>query len=220
MRKLNHQRKTHPDEFIKGTRNEETIWFINQADASRKLECSKPAITKCLNGETKTVKGWHIAYVPRTENPELMDKVIKEKTERENRIVNRKRMLTERKREIMTDMRKFMNTEREKMKQELSKLVSEYRLARDRADELSKKIQTLRNQISEHDFKKKKWQIHAVVQMDMEGNPIKEWRCVSDIKKETGMDVSRCVKGERESMGGYRWQYRSPRDVGFTQPND
>ena len=105
MRKLNHHRNTHQDEFIKGTRNNDTIWFINQADASRILGCSKPAITKGLNGETRTVKGWHLRYVPRTDNPELMNKVIKEKEERENRNVNRKRMLTERKREMAIEMK-------------------------------------------------------------------------------------------------------------------
>ena len=213
MRKLNHHRNTHPDEFIIGTRNNETIWFINQADASRKLGCSKPAITKCLNGETRTVKGWHLTYVPRTDNPELMKKVIEEKNERENRTINRKRMLTERKRQIMIEMKQFMNNEREKLRRELSQLVSEYRLAKDRTDELSKQIQSLKKRIEESDFKKRKWDIHSVVQMDMEGNPIKEWRCVSDIKKSMGIDVSRCVKGEKESMGGYRWQYRIPRDM-------
>lgn len=215
MRKLNHpmHRNTHSDEFIKGTRNNETIWFINQADASRKLGCSRPAITKAINGETKTVKGWHIAYVPRTDNPELMNKVIKDREEWENRNVNRKRLLTERKRQIMIDMRQYMNTERERLRRELSSLVSEYRLAKDRADELSRQIQSLRRKIEENDYNKRKWQIHSVVQMDMEGNPIREWRCVSDIKKETGMDVTRCVKGFKESEGGYRWQYKIPRDV-------
>lgn len=220
MRKLNHTRKTHPDEFIKGTRGNETTWFINQAEAARRLGCSRPAITKALNGETRTVKGWHIAYVPRTDNPELMNKVIKDREEWENRNVNRKRMLTERKRQMAIEMKQFMNTEREKMRRELSQLVSEYRLAKDRADELSRKIQTIRNQIEEHDYRKRKWDIHAICQYDTNGNLIKEWRCASDIKKETGMDVTRCVKGLKESEGGYRWQYRIPRDIEFTQPND
>lgn len=217
MRKLNHQRKTHPDEFIKGTRHNETIWFINQADASRKLGCSRPAITKALNGETRTVMGWHLIYVPRTDNPELMNKVIRDREERENRTINRKRLLTERKRQIMIDMRQFMNTEREKMRRELSQLVSEYRLAKDRTDELSRQIQSLKKKIEESDFKKRKWELHAVQQYDMEGNLIKEWRCASDIRKELGIDINRCVKGEKESMGGYRWQYRIPRDIKETE---
>lgn len=220
MRKLNHQRKTHPDEFIKGTRNNETTWFINQADASRKLGCSRPAITKALNGETRTVMGWHLIYVPRTDNPELMNKVIKDREERENRTINRKRLLTERKREMAIDMRQFMNTERERLRRELSSLVSEYRLAKDRTDELSKKIQSLKKRIEESDFKKRKWELHAVQQYDMEGNLIKEWRCASDIKKELGIDINRCVKGEKESMGGYIWKYKLTRDVEFTQSND
>lgn len=216
MRKLNHpiHRNTHPDEFIKGTRgSNETAWFINQAEAAGKLGCSRPAITKALNGETRTVKGWHISYVPRTDNPELMNKVIKDREERINGVENRKRLLTERKRQIMVDMKQYMNTERERMRRELSKLVSEYRLAKDRADELSKQIQSLRRKIEEHDYSKKKWDIHSIQQCDLEGNLIKEWRCASDIKKETGMDVTRCVKGLKESEGGYIWKYKVPRNV-------
>ena len=213
MRKINYNRKTHPDEFIKGTRNNETIWFINQADAARKLGCSKPAITKCLNGETMTVKGWKIRYVPRTDNPELMDKVIKDREERKNRDRNRKRMLTERKRQIMIDMKQFMNTEREKMKKELSSLVHEYRLAKDRTDELSKQIQSLKKRIDEHDYRKKKMDIHAIIQYDMNGQLIREWKSAHEIKKTLGIDVARCVKGFKESEGGWRWVYKIPRDV-------
>lgn len=213
MRKLNHQRKTHPDEFIKGTRHNETAWFINQADASRKLGCSKPAITKCLNGETRTVMGWHLIYVPRTDNPELMKKVIEEREYLKNKDRNNRKKLTERKRQMAIDMKKFMNTEREKLRKELSHLMSEYRLSKDRTDELSKQIQSLKKKIEESDFRNRKWELHAVQQYDMEGNLIKEWRCASDIKKELGIDINRCVKGEKESMGGYRWQYRIPRDI-------
>ena len=213
MRKINHNRKTHPDEFIKGTRNNETIWFINQADAARKLGCSKPAITKGLNGETKRVQGWILRYVPRTENPELMNKVNEEKTERENRDRNRKRMLTERKREIITEMKQNMKIEREKLNKELSKLIIEFKMASDKSSELWKQILRLKKQIEELDFQKRKWDMHAVLQYDMEGNLIREWKCVSDIKKELGIDVNECVKGKKENLGGYIWKYKVPRNV-------
>ena len=69
-----------------------------------------------------------------------------------------------------------MNTEREKLRRELSQLVSEYRLAKDRTDELSRQIQSLKRRIEECDFKKRKWELHAVQQYDLEGNLIKEWK--------------------------------------------
>ena len=213
MRKINYNRKTHPDEFIKGTRNNETIWFINQADAARKLGCSKPAITKGLNGETKRVHGWMLEYVPRTENPELMKKVNEEKEELKNRDRNRKIQLTIAKRKKALEMKQNLKNEKEKLNKELSNLIKEFKNASDKSSELWKQILRLRKQIDELDYQKRKWDMHAVIQMDLEGNLIKEWRCVSDIKKELKIDVNECVKGEKENLGGYIWKYKVPRNV-------
>ena len=213
MRKINHNRKTHPNEFIKGTRNEETIWFINQADASRKLGCSKPAITKGLNGETKRVQGWILKYVPRTENPELMNKVIEDKQNRKNRNRNREIQLTIAKRKNAIEMKQNLKNEKEKLNKELSNLIKEFKIASDKSSELWKQILRLRKQIEELDYQKRKWDMHAINQYDMEGNLIKEWRCASDIKKELGIDVSQCVKGFKESESGSIWKYKVPRNV-------
>ena len=213
MRKINYNRKTHPDEFIKGTRNNETTWFINQADAARKLGCSKPAITKGLNGETKRVHGWMLEYVPRTENPELMKKVNEEKEELKNRDRNRKIQLTIAKRKKALEMKQNLKNEKEKLNKELSNLIKEFKNASDKSSELWKKILRLRKNIEELDYQKRKWDMHAVIQMDLEGNLIKEWRCVSDIKKELKIDVNECVKGEKENLGGYIWKYKVPRNV-------
>ena len=212
MRKINYNRKTHPNEFIKGTRNNETMWFINQADASRKIGCSKPAITKALNGESKTVKGWILEYVPRTENPELMNKVNEEHEERKNRNRNRKIQLTIEKRKIMIEMEHNMKTEREKLNKELSKLIIEFKMASDKSSELWNQILRLRKQIEELDFNKRKWDLHAIQQYDLSGQFIKEWRCASDIKKSIGIDVSQCVKGFKENAGGFIWKYKVPRN--------
>ena len=213
MRKINYNRKTHPDEFIKGTRNNETIWFINQADAASKLGCSKPAITKGLNGETKRVQGWILQYVPRTENPELMKKVKEEHEDRKNRDRNRKIQLTIAKRKKALEMKQNLKNEKEKLNKELSSLIIEFKIASDKSSELWKKILRLRKQIEELDYQKRKWDMHAVIQYDLDGNLIKEWKCVSDVKKELGIDVSQCVKGFKESEGGYIWKYKVPRNV-------
>ena len=213
MRKINYNRKTHPDEFIKGTRNNETTWFINQADAARKLGCSKPAITKGLNGETKRVHGWMLEYVPRTENPELMKKVNEEKEELKNRDRNRKIQLTIAKRKKALEMKQNLKNEKEKLNKELSNLIKEFKNASDKSSELWKKILRLRKNIEELDYQKRKWDMHAVIQYDLEGNLIKEWRSVSDIKKELKIDVNECVKGFKENVGGYIWKYKIPRNV-------
>lgn len=48
------------------------------------------------------------------------------------------------------------------------------------------------------------------VQMDMDGNVIKEWGCISDAQRELGISVSsicRTCKGEQQSSHGYKWKY-------------
>ena len=55
------------------------------------------------------------------------------------------------------------------------------------------------------------WDLHAVLQLDMDGNIIKEWKSVFQVKKELGIDVNCCVKGNRESVGGFHWVYKVQR---------
>lgn len=49
-----------------------------------------------------------------------------------------------------------------------------------------------------------------VLQMSMDGEPIKEWICMSDVKRELGIQHSHivgCCKGSRKSAGGFKWKY-------------
>lgn len=51
----------------------------------------------------------------------------------------------------------------------------------------------------------------AVIQMDLAGNELQQWACVSDAVRELGIgtnaNVIACCKGKRKSAGGYRWSY-------------
>ena len=49
-----------------------------------------------------------------------------------------------------------------------------------------------------------------VIQMDIEGNTIKEWGCAFDAVREAGFDsggISRAARGENKTHKGYRWKY-------------
>jgi len=48
------------------------------------------------------------------------------------------------------------------------------------------------------------------VQMDMDGNVIKVWGCMSDAWRELGIDsgsLTRACQGKYESTGGFKWRY-------------
>lgn len=59
-----------------------------------------------------------------------------------------------------------------------------------------------------------KWDRHAVIQYTMDGQYVKEWRSAYDIEKELNISVNSCLKGRLESIGGFRWVYKIPRDNG------
>lgn len=48
------------------------------------------------------------------------------------------------------------------------------------------------------------------LQMDLDGNPIKEWGCMSDAWREYGIDsgtLTKACQGKRATAGGFKWRY-------------
>lgn len=81
-------------------------------------------------------------------------------------------------------------------------------------DELKKQaLRELNEEVKKFQEQNKmtKWDLHAVLQLDMEGNIIKEWKSVFQVKKELDLDVRSCVKGTTESAGGFKWCYKISR---------
>lgn len=51
-----------------------------------------------------------------------------------------------------------------------------------------------------------------VIQLDLEGNVIKEWKCMKQAGLTLNINVPHicdCCKGKRNKAGGYRWQYKN-----------
>lgn len=90
---------------------------------------------------------------------------------------------------------------------ELKKRISELdEMKKQALRELNEEVKKFQEQ-----NKASNWDLHAVLQLDMDGNIIKEWKSVFQVKKELGIDVNYCVKGNRESAGGFRWVYKVQR---------
>lgn len=59
-------------------------------------------------------------------------------------------------------------------------------------------------------FGGKSYVSRKVIQMDMKGNTIRVWDCMTDAWKALGLNsgsLTHCCKGEQASAGGYRWRY-------------
>lgn len=49
-----------------------------------------------------------------------------------------------------------------------------------------------------------------VLQLDLDGNFIREWDCAADVERELGIcasNIRNCCKGNIKSVGGYKWIY-------------
>lgn len=49
-----------------------------------------------------------------------------------------------------------------------------------------------------------------IIQMDMDGNFIKEWNSIKEASCVLGIDnscITKCCKGKRKSCGGFTWKY-------------
>lgn len=52
--------------------------------------------------------------------------------------------------------------------------------------------------------------MHQIEQRNTDGTLVKEWRCISDASRETGINLSQiwsCCNNKRKQAGGYKWQY-------------
>ena len=57
--------------------------------------------------------------------------------------------------------------------------------------------------------KRKKKRAKPVYQLDLEGNIIKEWESLSDARKSVSTNIGFVLAGQRETAGGYKWQYKN-----------
>ena len=79
-----------------------------------------------------------------------------------------------------------------------------------RKEELQKELNKLMEEKNKG-VKITTWDKHAVLQYDMDGHFIKEWKSVYEVYKELGLGIGACVKGRKESVGGFRWVYKVAR---------
>ena len=47
-----------------------------------------------------------------------------------------------------------------------------------------------------------------ILQYDLDGNFIREWKCASDVGNEVNGNICKCLKGKRKSACGYIWKYK------------
>jgi len=82
------------------------------------------------------------------------------------------------------------------------------------SEETKKKMSFSAKKGEDHHMSKKMGDLHPrsrkIIQKSMEGETIRIWNSMSDIKKELGFspsNICRCCKGSVKRIGGFKWEY-------------
>jgi len=82
------------------------------------------------------------------------------------------------------------------------------------SEETKKKMSFSAKKGGDHHMSKKMGDLHPrsrkIIQKSMEGETIRIWNSMSDIKKELGFspsNICRCCKGSVKRIGGFKWEY-------------
>ena len=51
-----------------------------------------------------------------------------------------------------------------------------------------------------------------ILQYDLDGNFIREWKCAADVGKEASKNINHCLKGRQKTACGYIWKYKNEED--------
>lgn len=104
-------------------------------------------------------------------------------------------------------MKREIKMKREELKKQLEEKTLQYKVSRTETERLNKEIEHLKKQLLSMDYNLMKWKLHAVNQYSLDGEFIKEWKSVSEVKKQLGIDIYPAIKGKKKAVGGFRWAY-------------
>lgn len=180
MKSKNYKRTSHKDEFLKAENlaTGEIRFFKNGIQAAKGLGCSHVLIYNAIAGRMTT----------NAKGWRL--KWIPRDSEEATALMNQMAY--------------------EKMKKDLLKAQKkeEERQARKELKRKQREIAKLELEKLELERKQRLWENHAVVQMTMDGEFIKEFKSVSEAIRATGLyTIRNCVKGLQDMSGGYKWMY-------------
>lgn len=92
------------------------------------------------------------------------------------------------------------------MRQRMKELAKEFKKQR---KEMVKEALAEINKKKREDELNETKERHAILQLDLDGNLVREWKSVAEAIRETGLyGIRNCVKGTQGRCGGYVWKYK------------
>lgn len=223
MKAMNYKSVRRPDMFVKGTNEEtgEVRYFVNGVDFSEAIGCSKPLPYIVLDGRTPTAYGWRLEWVSK-DLPECEDfkRKVEEEAARRKRekmdAYNEKRRRESAERRAIRLKRKELKMKRLQKQKELIRQMREnerrQRLERKANDREERLLRRKERAEAMERARREKWERHIVLQCDLNGNTIAEFRTAHDAENMTGLrGIGKAIR-RGEPWRGYIWKYKVPRE--------
>ena len=208
MREVNRRMTRHDSEYVRAehTGSGEVRFYKNGKQASIGIGCSSPFVYMALTGKTDTCYGWKLNYVPADapEVKEFKEWLKEQKKLKEEAQIEKQRKLKE---QIVRH-----RIQLKKARAELKRIVRSDMATFGRRERL---VSDMNKEIT------KDW--HAVLQLTLDGELVKEWSSVYEATKATGLTTIRdaVLSGnDGAEKGGYIWKYKIQREselVNWTQ---
>ena len=221
MKSQNYKRTSHSNEFLRAEnlKTGEVKYFKSGMEAAKFIGCSHVLIYNVIAGKfANTAKGWKVSWISRDaeEVQEFKHELELKMMQRELLEAKKKLDAKEAKKKLRAELRRFTEELKRKRKdarrRELEAIEdatqSEIHDIRERTKA------DIRRMDEQHkaEMRQLVWDRHAILQYTIEGEFIREWRCVSDAQKATGINnINKCVKGIQEQAGGFVWKYKVER---------
>ena len=194
-------RTNHKDCFVKATNTQtnEVKFYKNGMEASRDIGCSHVLAYKALNDEVSKVYGWVLQYIAKdaAECASYKKKV-------EDNIRETRQSLVEM---VSDDVRK----RNELIKEAKAQRKAEHdELVRTLRGWLAALAQNVKDQLESEaiEYRQAFHKYHAIVQLTMDGEKVREWDSAYQAEKATNIkNIRQVVLGLRKSAGGYRWEF-------------
>ena len=224
MKSKNHKKTLHRSQYIKATNisTGEVRFFVNGPDFSNHVKCSKPLPYLALDGRASSAAGWRLEWISR-DDPECEEFNAQVKERKERRAAERKAAMDAEREEERAKKKAL----KEKMKAQKDKLRKQHKEMLRMLKEKYKRQMAESAKTTKEEREKLKaqraaeieqarnalWERHIVLQCDLEGNIVAEYRTAKDAEESTGLKGIGVAIRKGKPWRGFVWRYKIPRAV-------
>lgn len=219
MKSQNHKSTKHGSEFVRATnlKTGEILYFKNGQTFAEFANCSHPLTYMALDGNISSARGWRLEWVDRDlpECEAIRIQVENERQAKEDEKEMEHQAKLAKAREETRIRKEAIRKKKEELNQQHKELILRLKAEQRRArmeDVVKKRQIKLKKRELKAQANKELWELHIVLQCDLDGNILREWRTARDAELETGIRGIGVAIRNGKPFRGYIWKYKVPRE--------